>query len=113
MPFARQGIPIRYKEKRETVSYTHLDDLAEACHISHTTIIRFARKLGLKGFGELKFILRWQNQQALAGFQPAEIEQVAQDYQQTLEYIRTVDLNDLFHVLEHARTIYVLSLIHI
>lgn len=84
-----------------------IDDLAEACHISHTTIIRFARKLGLKGFGELKFILRWQNQQALAGFQPAEIEQVAQDYRQTLEYIRTVDLNDLFHVLEHARTIYV------
>ena len=41
-----------------------IDDLADACHISHTTIIRFARKLGLKGFGELKFILRWQNQQA-------------------------------------------------
>jgi len=66
-----------------------IDDLAEACHISHTTIIRFARKLGLKGFGELKFILRWQNQQALAGFQPAEIEQVAQDYQQTLESARS------------------------
>lgn len=84
-----------------------IDELAADCHISHTTILRFVRKLGLKGFGELKFVLRWQSQQETTKFQPAEIERVAQDYQQTLEYIRTVDLNDLFYVLEHARTIYV------
>lgn len=84
-----------------------IDQLAAACHISHTTILRFARKLGLKGFGELKFILRWQEQQQPTGFQASEIEQVVQDYQQTLEYIRSVDLSDLFYVLQHARTIYV------
>lgn len=84
-----------------------IDALAEACHISHTTIIRFARKLGLKGFGELKYALRWQDQSQGDGFDPAEIELVAQDYQQTLEYIRTVNLRELFQVLDHAHTVYV------
>ncbi len=83
-----------------------IDRLGAACNISHTTIIRFARKLGLKGFSELKFILKWQ-QGEQEGFGRDELEKVAQDYQQTLEYIKTVDLSDLFEVLEQADKVYV------
>ena len=37
-----------------------IDALSEACCVSHTTILRFAKKLGLSGFSELKVILKWQ-----------------------------------------------------
>lgn len=83
-----------------------IDDLAAACHTSHTTILRFAKKLGLKGFSELKVILKWQ-QSTARGFSVDELDKAMQDYQQTLEYLRTVDLTDLFTLWDKADRIYV------
>ena len=82
-----------------------IDHLAEACNISHTTILRFAKKLGLKGFSELKVILKWQ-EPTEGGFQQDEIERTMQDYQQNLEYISSVELTDLFTLIDRAGKIY-------
>ena len=83
-----------------------IDQLAAACNISHTTILRFAKKLGLKGFSELKVILKWQELPE-DGFQPDEIERTVQDYQQNMEYISSIDLTDLFTLLDRAGKIYI------
>lgn len=83
-----------------------IDRLAAACNISHTTILRFSKKLGLAGFSELKMILKWQELGADA-FGADEIERSVQDYQQTLEYLRTVDFSDLFTLLDHANQVYI------
>lgn len=83
-----------------------IDELAAACHISHTTILRFSKKLGLKGFSELKVLLKWQ-QPTARGFSLDELDKAMQDYQQTLEYLRTVDLSDLFILWDKADKIYV------
>lgn len=83
-----------------------IDQLAQACNISHTTILRFARKLGLKGFSELKVILKWQELSG-DGFQPDEIERTIQDYRQNMEYISSVNLTDLFTLLDQASKIYI------
>ena len=83
-----------------------IDQLAAACNISHTTILRFAKKLGLKGFSELKVILKWQ-EGSKDGFQPDEIERTMQDCRQTLEYISTVELSDLFSLIDRAGKTYV------
>ena len=32
-----------------------IQELACSCNVSHTTILRFAQKLGLNGYSELKF----------------------------------------------------------
>ena len=61
-----------------------IDQLSNECCISHTTILRFAKKLGLSGFSELKVILKWQDAPA-EGFSEDEIKRTMQDYQQTLE----------------------------
>lgn len=83
-----------------------IDQLADACHISHTSVLRFAKKLGLKGFSELKVILKWQ-QDTSGGFGSDEMEKAMQDYQQTLEYLYTVDFSDLFALWDRAEKIYV------
>ncbi len=83
-----------------------IDRLSEACNISHTTILRFAKKLGLGGFSELKVIMKWQDA-PLEGFRHDEIAKAMQDYQQTMEYMGTIDLSDLFLLIEKAEKIYV------
>lgn len=85
-----------------------IDALSRACNISHTTILRFTRKLGLNGFSELKVILKWQeNEEQPVGFAHDEIVRTVQDYQQTMEYIAMIDLTDLFTLLDQANKIYV------
>lgn len=83
-----------------------IDRLAQACNISHTTILRFSKKLGLGGFSELKVILKWQEPMA-EGFQHDEIARTMQDYQQTMEYVCTIDLANLFTLIEQADKIYI------
>ena len=84
-----------------------IDQLAAACNISHTTILRFARKLGLKGFSELKVVLKWQEPAEGGSFPRDTIERTVQDYRQTLEYISSVELSDLFSLMDSAGKIYV------
>lgn len=37
-----------------------IEELASLCNVSRTTILRFAQKLSLKGFSELKIHLKWE-----------------------------------------------------
>lgn len=83
-----------------------IDALSAACCISHTTILRFAKKLGLGGFSELKMILRWQDT-GPGALHPDEVTRTMQDYQQTMEYLSTVDLSDLFSLIQNARQIFI------
>ena len=39
-----------------------IDQLAYKCNVSRTTILRFAQKLSLKGYGELKVYFKIDNQ---------------------------------------------------
>lgn len=94
----------KHPEDCRTIS---IDQLAAACNISHTTILRFAKKLGLKGFSELKVVLKWQQPSASGGFPPDTIARTAQDYRQTLEYISSVELSDLFSLIDGAGKTYV------
>ncbi len=45
---------------RQTVRHISIHELARACSVSSTTIVRFAQKLGLDGFGELKAVLKME-----------------------------------------------------
>ena len=83
-----------------------IDALSAACCISHTTILRFAKKLGLGGFSELKMILRWQDT-GPGIMRPDELTRTMQDYQQTMEYLSTVDFSDLFTLIQNARQIFI------
>ncbi|MCI6285076.1 MurR/RpiR family transcriptional regulator [Selenomonas sp.] len=45
---------------RAGVRHISIHELARACAVSSTTVVRFAQKLGLDGFGELKAILKME-----------------------------------------------------
>ena len=45
-------------QHRAAVRRSSIHELARACNVSTTTIVRFAQKLGLEGFGEFKLLLK-------------------------------------------------------
>lgn len=46
---------------RSETKHISIHELARACAVSSTTIVRFAQKLGFDGFGELKAILKMED----------------------------------------------------
>ncbi|WP_252211769.1 MurR/RpiR family transcriptional regulator [Clostridium sp. CMCC3677] len=40
-----------------------INDLADNCNVSRTTILRLTQKLGFKGYSEFKVFLRWEEQE--------------------------------------------------
>ena len=48
--------------RKESYNLT-IDELASRCNVSRTTILRFAQKLSLKGYSELKVYLKWENKE--------------------------------------------------
>ncbi|MGM9539376.1 MurR/RpiR family transcriptional regulator [Anaerovibrio sp.] len=48
---------------RRECCYISIYDIASACNVSRTTVLRFAKKLGLDGFSDLKMMLKMENRQ--------------------------------------------------
>lgn len=47
-------------ENRKAVPYMGIEELAKECLVSRSTVMRFAQKLNLNGFSELKMIIKWE-----------------------------------------------------
>lgn len=50
---------------REVCTQISIDRLATECNVSHTTITRFVKKLGFKGYSEFKVVLGWESNDAI------------------------------------------------
>ena len=84
-----------------------IEALGRRCNVSRTTILRFARKLGLHGFSELKVLLRMEEKPQQA--QPDYIEQTCAVYSDMIAEIRTKDCTALFRRIDEAENLYVFS----
>lgn len=93
---------LHHKEECKNIS---IQELAARCNVSHTTIIRFTKKIGLEGYSELKIYLKWDSEKKET-FNSREIEKAYQDYMKTMDVIMEQNLTKLFEMLEHSRKIY-------
>lgn len=81
-------------------------ELANKCNVSHSTVMRFAKKLSLNGFAELKMYLRLDAKREV-DFSKHAIDYVSQDYLSIIEYIKNKDCNKIFSYIQTAKKIYV------
>ena len=88
---------LHHKEECKNIS---IQELAARCNVSHTTIIRFTKKIGLEGYSELKIYLKWDSEKKET-FNSREIEKAYQDYMKTMDVIMEQNLTKLF---ENVRT---------
>ncbi len=82
-----------------------IDQLAYKCSVSRTTVLRFAQKLSLKGYGELKVLLKLDNQKAKEDLD--DVEMIRRSYQTVAENIKNMDCAEIFEKMDSARNIYI------
>lgn len=92
------------KNKKECEKLA-IDELACKCNVSRTTILRFAQKLSLKGYGELKFYLKLDNENRKEKI--GNVETVCDAYNEVIKNIKEKDCTEIFDAIDKARTLYV------
>ena len=90
--------------KKECKDLT-INQLAYKCNVSRTTILRFAQKISLKGYSELKLYLKLENQDIKES--KSKIEMVCNTYYDVIKSIKEKDCTDIFKEFDLARNIYI------
>ncbi len=82
-----------------------LQQLADSCGVSHASVLRFFRLLGLEGFTEFKVLLKWE-QHKQPVIDTLTVEKVCYDLSQTITLAEKLDCSALFTHLDMAGSIY-------
>lgn len=91
--------------KKETQKMS-IQELAQRCNVSHTSILRFAQKLGLDGFSELKVYLKLELSQKFS-FDSREIDEVYYSFNSTMKMMMERDLTKILEMIHQAKRIFV------
>ena len=85
-----------------------ITELAEKCNVSHTTIMRFSKKLSLKGFSELKFHLKLE-QETITQQETECVDTIVLSYHKFIEDMKNLNCNEICHKISKAKNIYIFS----
>lgn len=88
-------------ENRKDCCHYTIDEFASLCHVSKTMLVRFSQKLGLPGFGELKAVLRLEQQEQGRGTDQL-MNTVVSSYHKMVDDISKKNLNSLFEKMTAA-----------
>lgn len=94
-----------FNNKKECTSLT-IDELAAKCNVSRTTILRFAQKLSLKGYSELKTYLRWELDENNY-IEEDIINRICNDLNKSIEDMRQKDFTKICRMIYEAKRVFV------
>lgn len=83
-----------------------IQQLAVNCNVSHTSIIRFAKKLGLEGFSELKIYIKW----SLDHFEHYDqhiVLQTTNELEKTIQSFGNYNLEPILEAIYHSEKIFI------
>ena len=83
-----------------------IQELAHSCNVSHTSILRFTKKLGLEGFSELKVHLKWDLAQK-DGFELKYLDTTYENYDETMKMMMNRDFTKIMEMIDQAERIFV------
>lgn len=82
------------------------EELAEKCHVSRTTLLRFCHRLDLKSFAELKYLLKSQEYTEDQNLS-INIEEACRSYHKIIDEMRQYKYTDMCSFIYNAETIYI------
>lgn len=82
-----------------------IEDLAERCHVSRSTILRFSQRLGLKGYAEFKVHLRIDNENQTG--EQTGLELVYHIYKEYMDEVKQRDFTQIIELISNAKNAYV------
>ena len=86
----------------------NISELAKAVDLVPSSIVSFSKKLGLDGYSELRYIVKWSGEDS-TGFDDNEIEYSKNDLLLTMTMMISLNLDELFKKLDKAKRIYTLA----
>ncbi|MBB6624413.1 MurR/RpiR family transcriptional regulator [Clostridium gasigenes] len=93
-----------YSNKKECCGLT-IDDLAGKCNVSRTTILRFAQKLSLKGYSELKVYLKWEMTEEIIDENFVEI--VCNEFKSSIDEMKKRDYSKVCEMIYESRRVFI------
>lgn len=91
---------------QETFSFYSSTELANACHVSRTTLLRICRKIGLMSFSDLKVILK-NSKNSNGQSKKIDFDQVCQVYHNLIDELNKFSYKQICQILYEAETIYI------
>mgnify|MGYP001856459513 FL=1 len=91
---------------KETCKQIFIQQLAVFCHVSHTTILRFAKKLGFSGYSEMRSFLKWEEQAEIL-YEEKDMEKNANNFVATIRAMEDKDMTEICDMIDRAENIYV------
>lgn len=89
---------------RKACERLSIDELAQKCNVSRSTILRFSKRLGLKGYAEFKVFLRIDNQRGNGGNLTVNIYD---RYLESLKKYQEYQYQDIVRSIYEAKNLYV------
>lgn len=83
-----------------------IEELAGLCNVSRTTILRFAQKLSLKGFSELKVYLKWETAEKVQ-LETEAIKVMCDGYTRAINDISNRDFTGACKLIYEANRVFV------
>lgn len=90
---------------RKLCEQISIDELAKRCHVSRSTILRFSKRLGLKGYAEFKVHLRIDN--AGSSSKQSGLAYVYENYKNYMDEIKEKDVTHILELISNAENAYV------
>ena len=94
-------------EHRKECAGMTITQAALGCHVSESMLVRFAKKTGLSGYGELKARLRLEREETAADGDGALLQTVTDSYHKMMDELERRDMTSLFGKLERAGRVFV------
>ena len=92
-------------QHKEDCRKMSLHQLADACEVSQTTVLRFLQMIGMDGYHEFKGFLKWDSLNQPV-FSQRSIEQNSFNLSRTITSIQQADCSELFRQMDRAGRLY-------
>lgn len=82
-----------------------IEALAQRCLVSRTTILRFAKKIGLDGYSELKYLLKEELRQKWT-LNEKDRKELCEKHIRTIQILEDVDMKPICEMLFQAKRVF-------
>ena len=96
-------------QNKSEANELNINQMADELGLSTSSIMTFTKKLGLDGYSELKYLIKWSEEDKNSSFDDNEIEYTKNDLLLTMTMMISLNLSDLFKDLEKAEHIYAIA----
>lgn len=96
------------QNKNEVIDL-NINELADILDLSTSSIMTFTKKLGLEGYSELRYMVKWAEDESKALFDDNEIEYTKNDINLTMTMLTSLNLDGLFIETSKASNIFIVA----